>query len=161
MHTMSAEQGMFELTLLNAEASEAKFDDLVIGAVDRGIPAELVTRLKELWDATKVIAGDVISIGRIVVGQIIEFLKNNPKLSLGLALGASIATLVGGIPLLGPFLQPLASWVGTVYGAGVGAAMQQGDYSGSPYTAAIELASKFFELLVAVFRSVAAYLSAA
>jgi hypothetical protein len=56
---------------------------------------------------------------------------------LGLAVGAALAVLIGGIPLLGPLLQPLSAWVATLYGAGVGAAMQKGDYSGSPITAAI------------------------
>jgi hypothetical protein len=146
---------------MNAEASEAKFDDLVIDALDRGIPAELVTRLQDIWDTAKIIAGEVIAIGRIVVNQIFDFLKRNPKLSIGLAVGASVAVLVGGIPIFGSLLQPLSSWVATTYGAGVGAAMEQGDYSGSPFTAAIELASKFYELLILVFRSVVAYLSAA
>ena len=157
---LTAEGGMLELTLLNAEASEARFDDLVVDAVSRGIPVELVTRLRELWDTVQLVAGEAIAIGRIVVSQIIDFLKRNPKLSLGLALGAAIAVLVGGIPIIGSLLQPLSSWVATLYGAGVGAAMEQGDFSGSPYTAAIELANKFFELLVLVFRSVTSHLAA-
>lgn len=148
---------MFELSLLNAEASEAKFDDVVVDAIDRGIPPELITRLRDLWDKAQVIAGEVVAIGRIIVSHIIDFLKRNPKLSLGLAVGAALAVLIGGIPFIGPLLQPLSTWVATLYGAGVGAAMQQGDYSGSPFTAAIELASKFFDLLTVIFRSVASY----
>ena len=154
---LKSEEGMFELSLLNAEASETKFDDLVVDAIGRGIPAELITRLKEIWDAARVIAGEVVAVGRIIVGRIIEFVKQNPKLTLGLALGAAVAALMGGIPLIGPLLQPLSAWVATLYGGGVGAAMQQGDFSGSPFTAATELASKFFELLVAIFRSVTSY----
>jgi hypothetical protein len=158
---LTSEDGMFELSLLNAEASETKFDDVVIDAIERGIPPELITRLRELWDTAKVIAGEVVAIGRIIVNHIFDFLKRNPKLSLGLALGAALSVLVGGIPLIGQLLQPLATWVATLYGAGVGAAMQQGDYSGSPFTAAVELASKFFELLVVIFKSVVGYWTAA
>jgi len=158
---MKPEEAMFELSLRNAEASAKTFDDLVVDAIDRGIPAELMTRLKEIWDAVQVIAGEVVAVGRIIVGQIIAFVKQNPKLTLGLALGAAVAALVGGIPLIGPLLQPLSTWVATLYGGGVGAAMQQGDFSASPFVAATELASKFFELLMAIFRSVASYWAAA
>ena len=93
---LKSEEGMFELSLLNAEASETKFDDLVVDAIGRGIPAELITRLKEIWDAARVIAGEVVAVGRIIVGRIIEFVKQNPKLTLGLALGAAVAALMGG-----------------------------------------------------------------
>ena len=158
---MKREEGMFELSLRNAEASAKTFDDLVVDAIERGIPIEVITRLKEIWDAAQVIAGEVVAVGRIIVGQIIEFVKQNPKLTLGLALGAAVAALVGGIPLIGPMLQPLTTWVAAIYSGGVGAAMQQGDFSGSPFVAAIELASKFFELLMAIFRSVESYWAAA
>lgn len=158
---LKPEEGMFELSLLNAEASETKFDDFVVDAIERGIPPELITRLKDIWGAAQTIAGEVVAVGRIILGRIMDFVKQNPKLTLGLALGAAVAALVGGIPLIGPLLQPLSAWVATLYGGGVGAAMQQGDFSGSPFTAATELASKFFELLVTIFRSVANYWAAA
>ena len=35
-------------------------------------------------------AGEIIAIGRIVVQQIFDFLKANPKLTIGLAIGAAI-----------------------------------------------------------------------
>jgi hypothetical protein len=154
---LKPEEGMFELSLLNAESSETKFDDVVLDAIERGIPPELVTRLRELWDTAKVIAGEVVAIGRIIVSHILDFLKRNPKLTWGLAVGAALTVLIGGVPLIGPLLQPLFVWVAPLYAAGVGAAMQKGDYSSSPVTAAIELANKFFELLAAIFRSVMSY----
>ncbi len=157
---LKPEDAMFELSLLNAEVSETTFDDVVVDAMARGLPPELITRLKEIWDAAKTIAGEVVAVGRIIVARIIEFVKQNPKLTIGLALGAAVAALVGGIPLIGTLLQPLSSWVAMLYGGGVGAAMQQGDYSGSPFTAATELASKFFELLVTIFKAVAGYWAA-
>jgi hypothetical protein len=156
---LKPEQGMFELTLMNAEASSAQFDDVAVEVLNRGIPPELVTRLKELWEQTKVIAGEIVAIGKIIVRQIIEFLKQNPRLTVGMALGAAVAALIGGIPLIGPLLQPLATLIASMYGAGVGAAMGKGDYSGSPLSAAIALAEKFFELLKGILNSVASYLS--
>lgn len=156
---LKQEQGMFELSLMNAEVSSMRFDDVVVEALNRGIPPELVTRLKDVWENTKEIAGEIIAIGKIIVRQIIEFLKKNPKLTVGLALGAAVAALIAGIPFIGPVLQPVATWIAAVYGAGVGAAMQKGDISGSPLSAAIALAEAFFELIVNIMKSVTGYLA--
>ena len=73
---LKSEQGMFELSLINAEATSAQFDEVVVEALNRGIPPELVTRLKELWEKTKVVAGEIVAIGKIIVRQIIEFLNS-------------------------------------------------------------------------------------
>lgn len=157
---LKPEQGMFELTLMNAEASSATFDDIAVEALNRGIPPELVTRLKELWDKAKVIAGEVVAIGKIIVRQIIEFLRQNPKLSVGMALGVAVGVLIGGIPWIGPIIQPMATLVASLYGAGVGAAMENGGYSISPVTVAFALAEKFFELLKGILNSVTSYVFA-
>ena len=153
----SPEHGLFDLTLLNAESSAANFDDVVIEGIQRGIPPELLTRLKELWEKTKLIAGEIVAVGKIIVQQIFNFLKDNPKLTLGIALGAAVSALIAGIPFIGAILEPISTIISTLYGAGVGAAMQAGDYSGSPYTAAIELANKFFELIKKIFNAIAQY----
>lgn len=150
-------QALLELTLLNAESSDASFDDVVIEGLKRDMPAELVTRLAELWTQTKIVAGEVIAVGKIIVRKIIAFMLANPKLAIGIAVGAALSALVAGIPFIGPLLAPMAATLSMLYGAGVGAAMQKGDYSLSPYSAAIELANKFFELLSAIFNGVSEY----
>lgn len=157
---LKPEQGMFELTLLNAEASDAAFDDVAVDLLDRGLPAELVTRLKELWEQAKSVAGEVVAIGKIIVTHIVDFLRQNPKLAIGLALGVAVSVLIGGIPWIGGFLQPLATWLATLSGAALGAAMDKGDYSGSLFSAALALAEKFFELMTLIFNAVTKYLDA-
>lgn len=157
VQALNPEQGIFELTLINAEASSADFDDVAVEALNRGFPAELVTRLKELWELTKFVAGEIVVIGKIIVRQIMDFLKANPKMTVGLALGAAVSALIGGLPIIGSLLQPVSTMIATLYGAGVGAAMQNGDGSGSPFSAAIELAQKFFELLMNILNAVGNY----
>lgn len=154
---LQPKQALFELTLINAESSDIEFDDVVIDSLKRDIPAELVTRLSELWTQTKVVAGEVIAVGRIIVRKIVDFLLDNPKLTIGIAVGAALTALVSSIPFIGPLLAPMAATVSMLYGAGVGASMQKGDYSMSPFSAAIELAHKFFELLTAIFDGVKDY----
>ena len=156
---LSPEQGLFELTLMNSETSDYSFDTMVVEAIHRGLPPEVITRLKELWEKTKVVAGEVIAVGKIIVQQILEFIKSNPKLSIGMAVGAAVAVLISGIPILGPLLAPIAAVVSMVYFAGVGALIDKGDYSGSLSAAVIELATKFFELLKSIFNAVMQYWS--
>ena len=154
---LSPEQSMFELSLINGEISEDNFDDFVIESIGKGIPVEIITRLRSLWDVTKYVAGEIIAIGKIIVQKILEFLKANPKLTIGLAIGAATAALIAGTPITGPLIAPLSTTISTLYGAGIGAAMEKGDFSGSPYSAAIELASKFFELFISLLNAVAQY----
>lgn len=154
---LPSEVALFELSMLNAERIQSEFDDVVVEGVKRGIPLEILTRLKDIWEATQDIAGEIIAIGKIIVMAIIDFFKANPTLTSGMALGAAVSSLVLMIPVIGPLLLPLTTLVASVYGAGVGAAMQEGDYSASPITAAIALANKFFEMLIKILRGISEY----
>jgi hypothetical protein len=154
---LQPKNALMELTLLNADYFDDEFDDVIIASLKRNIPPEIITRLMELWSQTKEVAGEVIAIGKIIVRKIIEFLLDNPKLTIGIAIGVALGVLVAGIPLIGPILAPMAATLSMLYGGGIGALMQKGDSSASPYNAAIELAHKFFELLVVVFNGVAEY----
>ena len=154
---LSSEQALFELSMLNAERLQSDFDDVVIEGVKRGVPPEILTRLKDIWEATQDIAGEIIAIGKIIVMAIIDFFKANPTLTAGMALGAAVSSLILAIPFLGTLLLPLATLLATLYGAGVGAAMQEGDYSASPITAAVALADKFFEMLRMILMALSQY----
>ena len=157
---LSSEQALFELSMLNAERLQFEFDDVVVEGVKRGLPTEILTRLKDIWEATQDIAGEIIAIGKIIVMAIIDFFKANPTLTAGMVLGAAVSSLVLMIPFLGPLLLPLTTLVASVYGAGVGAAMQEGNYSASPITAAIALANKFFEMLIMILKGISEHWNA-
>ncbi|MNT27814.1 hypothetical protein D3C72_1634580 [compost metagenome] len=160
MQVLSKEQGVFELTLLNAELSRDQFDDFVVMGVSRGIPVEIMTRLQGMWNLTKEIAGEVVAIGKIVVRKIFEFLKANPNLSIGIALGAAVGALISGIPFIGPLLAPLSAGLSMLYGAAVGSTLDQGVQSNDPFVAATLLARKFFELIQSIFLSIKEYFAA-
>jgi len=150
-------QALFELSLLNAEEADASFDDVVVDGISKGIPAELLTRLRELWEKTKKVGGEVIAVGKIIVRAIFNFLKANPDLTIGMAIGAAFASLIALIPFIGPILAPSSVILGGLYGAGVGATAETGGITSEPLAAAIALAKKFFELLGQVFNAVADY----
>lgn len=152
-------QALMELTLLNAETSDERFEDFFVDGVGLGLPVEVLTRLKDLWGQTKRIGGEIVAIGKIIVQKIFEFLKANLNLMVGFAMGAAVGALVVGIPFIGPLLAPLSMLLGGLYGAGTCSATEKGIYAGSPFTAAMVLAEKFFELLRAIFIGVSQYLN--
>lgn len=155
--SITPEQGLFELSLMNAETSGSSFEDVVLDGINRGIPPEILTRLKELWDITKVVAGEIVAVGKIIVKSIIDFIKINPELTIGAALGASVSVLIAGIPFIGPILAPLSLIIATVYGAAVGATASYGNLSSDPVKGAFSLANKFFELLKMIFNAIVTY----
>ena len=157
MQALTKEQGLFELTLLNSEITQDRFDDLVVDGIDRGIPPELITRLQDLWGYTKVVAGEIVCVGKILVIKIFDFIKANRHLSIGLAVCAALAVLVAGVPFFGPMLAPLVATVAMIYGAAKGTARDSGNGAMGLYDSVHLLAEKFFELLGIIFFSVREY----
>jgi len=142
---LNREQAMLEFTLLNAETTGQSFDDVVLEGLQRGLPPELLTRMKSLWEMTKQIGGEVIDVGKIIVMKIIEFLKANPKLAASLAIGAAVYLLAHAIPVIGPLLAPLLAAVAAIYAFGTLSSLDD----------VINLAKEFFALLVEIFNTVA------
>ncbi|MDH4562309.1 hypothetical protein [Pseudomonas sp. BN411] len=157
MTELTKERGMFELTLLNAAVSREQLDDVLVMGLNRGIPPEIMTRLESVWGMTRTIAGEVVAIGKIVVMKIFEFLKANPNLTIGIALGAAVGTLIAGIPFLGAMLAPLVTALSILYGAAVGATKDAGGDPSDAYAAVGHLAKKFFELIQEIFLSIQDY----
>lgn len=154
MLALTREQGAFELTLLNAEHVRDLFDDILLEGLALGIPAEIMTRLESLWTVTKVIADEVIAIGRILVTQIFAFIRVHPGIAIGVVLGAAIGALTSGVPFIGPLLAPVAASVSMLAGAAIGATVDAGAPSSDPLIAMTQLAKKFFELLVSIIVAV-------
>lgn len=159
---MNKDDALFELSLVNAENASNSFEDFYVWGTGKGIPPEILTRLKAIWDFTKKVAGEVVSVGKIIVTTIANFLKGNPNLTIGLALGAAVAVLSGSIPVLGPLLMPVSGALATIYGAGVGAAIDDGEKmrdATDPIVAAIALARSFMKLLIEIFQAISVYWS--
>jgi hypothetical protein len=142
---MTNEQAMLELTLINAELTDQDFDDVVVEGLQSGIPPELLTRMKELWEQTKNIAGEVIEVGKIVVMKIIDFIRAHPKLGKSLALGAAVYFISHAIPIVGPLLAPLLASVTTIYSL----------WNRASFDEVVNMAKDFFALIVNIFNAVA------
>lgn len=142
--TLDSNLGMLELTVLNAEAFDGSFDEFVIEGMRNGLPPEILTRLKSLWEITKQVGDELIHVGKIVIAKLIEFLKKHPKLTASLALGAAVFLLSSTVPVLGPILAPLLAVVTTIYAFG----------SSSSFDEIIKTAKNFFALIIEIFNAV-------
>lgn len=140
---VTSEQAMLELTLLNAESSSKSFDDVVVDGLARGIPPEILIRLKDLWAATKQIGEEVIEIGKIIVSRIVDFLQANAKLTGALAVGAAAYLLTNAVPLIGPMLAPLLGAATAIF-----AFSQVANWDET-----VETARSFFHLLISVLNA--------
>ena len=152
-----SELALLELTVMNAEAGQ--FESFAAAAkalLDRGLPPELVTRMQDLWDKTKVIGGELVAVGKIIIKKIAEFFLANPGLAIGLAIGAALAALISSsVPFIGALLAPLAVVISTLYGYNI----QLGGRDSLLYST-ITLAKEFFMLLISTFKAVANYVTA-
>ena len=153
-----------ELEVLNAEAESIPSSDLYAWLRESGLPSEVAIRLTSLVDNVQVIRGRIVSIGKIILIKIIEFCRENPNLSAGVAVGAALGAIVLLVPLLGSFLASIAFALGVTVGAVVGYRMDQaqdGDLGkastglGQISEDLIEIAKKFFALFCDVINAVA------
>ncbi len=150
-------QATMELMLLSAEAESGSSSDWYAWMRERGLPEEAAIRLKSLAELTVAIGGRLVSIGKIILIKIIEFVKAHPNLAIGIAIGAAIGALVSMIPFLGPYLWPIATLVGVSIGAIAGHRLDMTS-NGKPGQAnlslitvsqdVIDIAKAFFQMLI-------------
>lgn len=95
--TLTKADATFELFDLNSATQNLEWVDIVTMLNNRGAKLELVTRMQDLWEKTKIIAGEVVNVGRILVMKIWEFIKANPNMFLGIAIGAAIGATMGAL----------------------------------------------------------------
>jgi len=159
---MTESRGKIELATLESQYKDVNKEDIITKFTNQKIPLEIVTRMQELWDKTKVIAGQVFSIGKIILIKIWDFISKNKHLAIGVALGAAIGALVNLIPLIGNFIAPLTITVGAFIGGIAGMQLDKVANGQLPSTTpfdffgdAILIARQFFELLADIFKAVA------
>jgi uncharacterized membrane protein len=115
--TMTRPQAALELALWQAEADSMSSSDLYVWLRDCGLPPEVAIRLKDLINVTKQIAGKAISLGKVIVIKLIEFVKAHPNMAVGIALGAMLSSLITSVPFFGPLLAPVLVPLGIAVGA--------------------------------------------
>lgn len=160
--TMTLQQARLELALWQAQADMVSSSDLYMRMTQTGMSSELAIRLKELLASVRRIGGKTISLGKIIVLKLMEFVEKHPNLVVGIALGAGVAALIASIPFLGALLAPVALLLGVTVGAVAGHRMDREHNSTGHVPAApmgvprelIDIARTFFTLLIETLRSI-------
>lgn len=155
--SISANEARLELNLFNSNILDLDRVDVFTRFTNTGVPQEVIFRLEELWEQTKVVGEKIIHIGKIILLEILKFIEKNPNLAIGVALGAAIGALVSLVPYLGHTLAPLTVAVGAMFGGAVGSRLDRNkkpaNWIEDISQEAIILAKKFFELLASVFKA--------
>jgi len=155
---VSKAQANLKLALWQVEADSMNSSDLYVWLDSAGLPYEVTTRLHNLANYTETAGNKVISVGKIVLIKLIEFVKAHPNLAVGIALGTAVGALANSIPFIGFLLAPLATALGITIGAIAGHRLDkraQGMQTSSGMIGVaediIEIARSFFQLLIDVF----------
>ncbi len=156
-------QANFDLVLWNAEAESVSSSDLYLWLRESGLPSEVAIRLQSLVGTVAKVESKVISVGKIILIKLIEFVKAHPNLAIGIAVGAAIGVLVSTIPFLGVYLAPAATAISVTIGAIAGHRLDKLDKGQAVNMSSdliaigqdvIEIAKEFFKLLIGIFNMV-------
>jgi len=129
------------------------------------LPKQVIHHITKLWDYTCNIGESVISIGKIVLSKIIDFIKANPDMAFGAALGAiagvMASSFISWIPFVGQALSVLTIGGGMLIGAIAGDRMDRatnGDYIDesliSVFGDTISIAKKFVKLFIDILTTI-------
>lgn len=147
-------------TILNAEAESISSSDIYAWLRESGLSSEAAIRLKSLIEVTAKIGDRIISVGKIILIKIIEFVKAHPNLAVGIAIGAAIGALVNMVPFIGAFLAPIATVIGVTIGVLGGHRLDKSANGQDQNTGliaiaqdVIEIAKAFFKLLSDIFNT--------
>lgn len=158
--TISPAQSKLKLAMWSAEVENLSSGDFYIWLQETGLPEAVVTRLHELVNKTMKVGKKLISIGKVLLFKILDFVKENPCLvagaGVGAAVGAAIYSLICSLPLgVGVLLEPIARilCVGAFsVGASAGHSLDREIKNMSQ--SLIEVARTFFHGVVEVLKSV-------
>ncbi len=152
---MKKQEALLELSMINAESMDYDFTDVKVKFLNEGIPAEIVTRFEDLWEKTKVIAGEVVAIGKIIVMKIYDFILANKYIATGVAIGAVLSAIAASIPILGLLVGPVISTCAMLYGAFEGAKLDAD--TENPVKAIFNTAQSFIVLFKDIFLALKEY----
>jgi hypothetical protein len=161
---MSTAEARCGLEFMNAQAKKIDPIAIAVKLTNEGLPQEIITRLIELCDHVKIIAGRVIYIGKIIVMKVWEFVQANPNLAIGIAVGAALGALSQLVPFIGSLIAPIITTLSTVLGAVVGHRMDKQEQGKKLESGVIgitadiiSLAKEFFKLFSSILNALAEY----
>ena len=80
------------------------------------VKVEFDRKMATLFQQTKIIAGKLINIGRIIFAKLYQFITENPNMALGTIIGAVLGSFLSVVPLIGSILSIVATFLGAAIG---------------------------------------------
>ena len=93
-----------ELLALESRVSQFNELDFITDLTNKGLANEIVTRLQLIGEKVSYIADQSFQIGKIILMKLWDFIKENPNLTIGFAIGLGLAILSGMIVNLVPYI---------------------------------------------------------
>ena len=148
----------FDNVRFNEDNARGLIDEMSSGLkLPESMKAEFDRKMVTLFQQTKIIAGKLINIGRLVFAKIYQFIQDNPNLTLGTIIGAVFGSFLGMMPLIGDVLSLISPFLGAAIGGYIDYVNKGGRELDSTLQQVIAGAThttkEFFKLLVEIFKA--------
>lgn len=148
----------FDNPRFNEDNARGLIDEMSSGLkLPESMKAEFDRKMVTLFQQTKIIAGKLINIGRIVFAKIYQFIQDNPNLTLGTIIGAVFGSFLGMMPLIGSILSLISPFLGAAIGGYIDYVNKGGRELDSTLQQVIAGAThatkEFFKLIVEIFNA--------
>ena len=148
----------FDNPRFNEDNARGLIDEMSSGLkLPESMKAEFDRKMVTLFQQTKIIAGKLINIGRIVFAKIYQFIQDNPNLTLGTIIGAVFGFFLAVVPLIGSILSLISPFLGAAIGGYIDYVNKGGRELDSTLqqvlAGATHTTKEFFKLLVEIFKA--------
>ena len=148
----------FDNPRFNEDNARGLIDEMSSGLkLPESMKAEFDRKMVTLFQQTKIIAGKLINIGRIVFAKIYQFIQDNPNMTLGAIIGAVFGLFLAMVPLIGDILSLISTFLGSTIGGYIDYVNKGGRELDSTLQQVIAGAThatkEFFKLAVEIFKA--------
>lgn len=106
---LSPAQAKLKLTLLDKKAEAQNSYEVYSEFLDLGLPPSVMEVLEKISKVVWKVAKETFAIGKIILLEVIKFVKEHPLLVLSCTAGYAIGVAIGGLLTLSPMLAKV--WV--------------------------------------------------
>lgn len=148
----------FDNPRFNEDNARGLIEEMSSGLkLPESMKAEFDRKMVTLFQQTKIIAGKLINIGRIVFAKIYQFIQDNPNMTLGTIIGAVFGFFLAVVPLIGGILSLISPFLGASIGGYIDYVNKGGRELDSTLqqvlAGAAHTTKEFFKLLVEIFKA--------
>mgnify|MGYP003377431002 CR=1 FL=1 len=148
----------FDNVRFNEDNARGLIEEMSSGLkLPESMKAEFDRKMVTLFQQTKIIAGKLINIGRIIFAKIYQFIQDNPNLTLGTIIGSVFGFFLAMVPLIGSILSLISPFLGATIGGYIDYVNKGGRELDSTLqqvlVGATHTTKEFFKLMVEIFNA--------